>query len=123
MKLIRIEETFDGRKVVFTTLRDPDRLSQLVQDLAVNHPIRIEMRQVGPRDETKLRGGLGPCGLTLCCSTFLKLFTRHDPDGEEQNLSLNLPRYRDVRAAHVRLAYEEEGYRTVQPRFRLLKRG
>src|SRR5687767_14434039 len=66
MKLIRIEETFDGRKVtVYYTSETRIDYRKLVQDLAAKHPSRIEMRQVGPRDETKMRGGLGPCGLTL----------------------------------------------------------
>ena len=115
MKLIRIEETFDGRKVVvYYTSETRIDYRKLVQDLAVNHPVRIEMRQVGPRDETKLRGGLGPCGLTLCCSTFLKSF--HPVTirmAKNQNLSLNPSKISGMCGRLMCcLAYEEEGYRT-----------
>ena len=91
MKLIRAEEAFDGRKVtVYYTSEARVDYRKLVSDLALNHPVRIEMRQVGPRDETRMRGGIGPCGLTLCCSTFLKGF--HPVTikmAKNQNLSLN----------------------------------
>jgi cell fate regulator YaaT (PSP1 superfamily) len=116
MKLIRIEETFDGRKVVvYYTSETRIDYRKLVQDLAVSHPIRIEMRQVGPRDETKMRGGLGPCGLTLCCSTFLKSF--HPVTirmAKNQNLSLNPSKISGMCGRLMCcLAYEEEGYRTA----------
>jgi cell fate regulator YaaT (PSP1 superfamily) len=115
MKLIRIEETFDGRKViVYYTSETRIDYRKLVQDLAVSHPVRIEMRQVGPRDETKIRGGLGPCGLTLCCSTFLKSF--HPVTirmAKNQNLSLNPSKISGMCGwLMCCLAYEEEGYRT-----------
>jgi cell fate regulator YaaT (PSP1 superfamily) len=115
MKLIRIEETFDGRKViVYYTSETRIDYRKLVQDLAVTHPVRIEMRQVGPRDETKMRGGLGPCGLTLCCSTFLKSF--HPVTirmAKNQNLSLNPSKISGMCGRLMCcLAYEEEGYRT-----------
>ena len=115
MKLIRIEETFDGRKViVYYTSETRIDYRKLVQDLAVSHPVRIEMRQVGPRDETKIRGGLGPCGLTLCCSTFLKSF--HPVTirmAKNQNLSLNPSKISGMCGRLMCcLAYEEEGYRT-----------
>jgi len=115
MKLIRIEETFDGRKViVYYTSETRIDYRKLVQDLAVSHPVRIEMRQVGPRDETKMRGGLGPCGLTLCCSTFLKGF--HPVTikmAKNQNLSLNPAKISGMCGRLMCcLAYEEEGYRT-----------
>ena len=72
IKVVRAEETFDGRKVtVYYTSETRIDYRRLVSDLAMKHPVRIEMRQIGPRDETKMRGGIGPCGLTLCCSTFL----------------------------------------------------
>jgi cell fate regulator YaaT (PSP1 superfamily) len=114
LKLIRIEETFDGRKVVvYYTSETRIDYRKLVQDLAVSHPVRIEMRQVGPRDETKMRGGLGPCGLTLCCSTFLKSF--HPVTirmAKNQNLSLNPSKISGMCGRLMCcLAYEEEGYR------------
>ena len=118
MKLIRVEETFDGRKVVvYYTSETRIDYRKLVQDLAATHPVRIEMRQVGPRDETKLRGGLGPCGLTLCCSTFLKSF--HPVTirmAKNQNLSLNPSKISGMCGRLMCcLAYEEEGYRTAGP--------
>jgi cell fate regulator YaaT (PSP1 superfamily) len=118
LKLIRTEETFDGRKVtVYYTSESRIDYRRLVQDLASVHPIRIEMRQVGPRDETRMRGGLGPCGLTLCCSTFLKSF--HPVTikmAKNQNLSLNPSKISGMCGRLMCcLAYEEEGYRTAGP--------
>jgi cell fate regulator YaaT (PSP1 superfamily) len=118
LKLIRAEETFDGRKVtVYYTSETRIDYRKLVQDLAAVYPIRIEMRQVGPRDETRLRGGLGPCGLTLCCSTFLKSF--HPVTikmAKNQNLSLNPSKISGMCGRLMCcLAYEEEGYRTSGP--------
>jgi cell fate regulator YaaT (PSP1 superfamily) len=118
LKLIRTEETFDGRKVtVYYTSETRIDYRKLVQDLAATYPIRIEMRQVGPRDETKMRGGLGPCGLTLCCSTFLKSF--HPVTikmAKNQNLSLNPSKISGMCGRLMCcLAYEEEGYRSAGP--------
>ena len=118
MKLIRIEETFDGRKVtVYYTSETRIDYRKLVQDLAAIHPIRIEMRQVGPRDETRMRGGLGPCGLTLCCSTFLKSF--HPVTikmAKNQNLSLNPSKISGMCGRLMCcLAYEEDAYRSAGP--------
>jgi cell fate regulator YaaT (PSP1 superfamily) len=118
LKLIRTEETFDARKVtVYYTSESRIDYRKLVQDLAAVHPIRIEMRQVGPRDETRMRGGLGPCGLTLCCSTFLKSF--HPVTikmAKNQNLSLNPSKISGMCGRLMCcLAYEEEGYRTAGP--------
>jgi cell fate regulator YaaT (PSP1 superfamily) len=73
--------------------------------------VRMEMRQIGPRDETKMRGGLGPCGLTLCCSTFLKGF--HPVTikmAKNQNLSLNPSKISGMCGRLMCcLAYEDEG--------------
>jgi cell fate regulator YaaT (PSP1 superfamily) len=118
MKLIRTEETFDGRKItVYYTSETRIDYRKLVQDLAVLHPIRIEMRQLGPRDETRMRGGLGPCGLTLCCSTFLKSF--HPVTirmAKNQNLSLNPSKISGMCGRLMCcLAYEEESYRPGSP--------
>ena len=112
MKLIRAEETFDGRKVtVYYTSEARIDYRRLVSDLAMKHPVRIEMRQVGPRDETKMRGGIGPCGLTLCCSTFLKSF--HPVTikmAKNQNLSLNPSKISGMCGRLMCcLAYEDEG--------------
>lgn len=112
MKLIRTEESYDGRKMtVYYTSESRVDYRKLVADLAVKHPLRIDMRQVGPRDETKMRGGLGPCGLTLCCSTFLKSF--HPVTikmAKSQNLSLNPSKISGMCGRLMCcLAYEDEG--------------
>lgn len=117
MKLIRTEESFDGRKyTVYYTSETRIDYRKLVSDLAQKHPVRIEMRQVGPRDETKMRGGLGPCGLTLCCSTFLKGF--HPVTikmAKNQNLSLNPSKISGMCGRLMCcLAYEDEGGRPSQ---------
>jgi cell fate regulator YaaT (PSP1 superfamily) len=114
MKLIRCEESFDGRKyTVYYTSESRVDYRKLVADLALKYPLRIEMRQVGPRDETKMRGGLGPCGLTLCCSTFLKGF--HPVTikmAKNQNLSLNPSKISGMCGRLMCcLAYEDEGGR------------
>jgi cell fate regulator YaaT (PSP1 superfamily) len=112
MKLVRAEESFDGRKVtVYYTSEARIDYRKLVADLAMAHPVRIEMRQVGPRDETKMRGGIGPCGLTLCCSSFLKSF--HPVTikmAKNQNLSLNPSKISGMCGRLMCcLAYEDEG--------------
>lgn len=112
IKLIRAEESFDGRKVtLYYTSEARIDYRGLVADLTQKHPVRIEMRQVGPRDETKMRGGLGPCGLTLCCSTFLKSF--HPVTirmAKSQNLSLNPSKISGMCGRLMCcLAYEDEG--------------
>ncbi|HTD52940.1 MAG TPA: regulatory iron-sulfur-containing complex subunit RicT [Thermoanaerobaculia bacterium] len=112
MKLIRTEESFDGRKyTVYYTSESRIDYRKLVADLALKYPLRIEMRQIGPRDETKMRGGIGPCGLTLCCSTFLKGF--HPVTikmAKNQNLSLNPSKISGMCGRLMCcLAYEDEG--------------
>jgi cell fate regulator YaaT (PSP1 superfamily) len=119
VKLIRTEESFDGRKyTVYYTSETRIDYRKLVADLAQKHPVRIEMRQVGPRDETKMRGGLGPCGLTLCCSTFLKGF--HPVTikmAKNQNLSLNPSKISGMCGRLMCcLAYEDEGGRPALER-------
>ncbi|HSS44834.1 MAG TPA: regulatory iron-sulfur-containing complex subunit RicT [Thermoanaerobaculia bacterium] len=114
LKLVRVEEGFDGRKYsVYYTSETRIDYRKLVADLALKHPVRIEMRQIGPRDETKMRGGLGPCGLTLCCSTFLKGF--HPVTikmAKNQNLSLNPSKISGMCGRLMCcLAYEDEGGR------------
>lgn len=112
VKLVRSEESFDGRKyTVYYTSEGRIDYRQLVAGLALKYPLRIEMRQIGPRDETKMRGGLGPCGLTLCCSTFLKGF--HPVTikmAKNQNLSLNPSKISGMCGRLMCcLAYEDEG--------------
>jgi len=91
MKLISAEYTFDNAKILFYFTAD-GRIDfrELVKDLAAIFKIRIELRQVGVRDETKLMGGLGSCGRELCCCTYLSDFVPVSIRmAKEQNLSLN----------------------------------
>ncbi|MCX7831923.1 MAG: stage 0 sporulation protein [Actinobacteria bacterium] len=75
MKLLDVEYLFDGKKAVFY-FSAPERVDfrELVKVLVRRLKIKVELRQVGVRDEAKMIGGLGPCGLRLCCSTFLTKF-------------------------------------------------
>jgi cell fate regulator YaaT (PSP1 superfamily) len=75
MKLVRVEWAFDNSKATFYFTADGRvDFRDLVKDLAHRFKIRIEMRQIGVRDEAKMIGGFGPCGRALCCSSFLKDF-------------------------------------------------
>lgn len=91
MNLVDVEYTFDRNKVIFYfTAEGRIDFRELVKDLAARFKTRIELRQIGVRDEAKMLGGIGPCGRMLCCSTFLGDF---DPVSikmaKDQNLSLN----------------------------------
>lgn len=91
MKLIDVEYTFDNNKIIFSfTAEGRVDFRELVKDLAAVFRTRIELRQIGVRDEAKLLGGIGPCGRELCCSLFLGEF---EPVSirmaKDQNLSLN----------------------------------
>lgn len=91
MKLIDAEYTFDNNKVLFYFTAD-GRIDfrELVKDLAAVFKTRIELRQIGVRDETKILGGLGICGRTLCCHSYLSEFAPVSIKmAKEQNLSLN----------------------------------
>ena len=91
MKLIDAEYTFDNNKVLFYFTAD-GRIDfrELVKDLAAVFRTRIELRQIGVRDETKIRGGIGSCGRELCCHTYLSEFAPVSIKmAKEQNLSLN----------------------------------
>ena len=91
MKLIDAEYTFDNNKVLFYFTAD-GRIDfrQLVKDLASIFKTRIELRQIGVRDETKILGGIGICGRCLCCHTYLSEFAPVSIRmAKEQNLSLN----------------------------------
>ncbi|HHL40882.1 MAG TPA: hypothetical protein ENJ37_10285 [Deltaproteobacteria bacterium] len=91
MKLTRVEYLFDSSKAIFYfTSESRVDFRELVRDLASNLHIRIEMRQIGVRDESKMLGGIGPCGLELCCSTFLDDFEPVTVKmAKEQNMALN----------------------------------
>ena len=91
MKLIDAEYTFDNNKVLFYFTAD-GRIDfrELVKDLAAVFKTRIELRQIGERDETKILGGIGICGRPLCCHTYLSEFVPVSIKmAKEQNLSLN----------------------------------
>ena len=91
MKLIDVEYTFDGSKIVFYFTADGRvDFRELVKDLAATFKMRIELRQIGVRDEAKMLGGLGPCGRPICCGAFLSDFQPVSIKmAKEQNLSLN----------------------------------
>ncbi len=91
MKLVSVEYTFDRNKIIFYfTSEERVDFRDLVKDLASIFKTRIELRQIGVRDEAKHKGGIGPCGRAFCCSTFLEDF---EPVSirmaKGQNLSLN----------------------------------
>lgn len=91
MKLVDVEYTFDNSKLIFYFTADGRvDFRELVKDLASVFRTRIELRQIGVRDEAKMLGGIGPCGRVVCCNTFLGDF---DPVSikmaKQQNLSLN----------------------------------
>ncbi len=91
MKLVRVEYLFDGSKAIFYFTAD-GRIDfrELVKDLAHAFHTRIEMRQIGVRDESGMVGGLGVCGRELCCATFLREFAPVSVKmAKEQSLALN----------------------------------
>ena len=91
MKLVDTEYTFDNNKILFYFTAD-GRIDfrELVKDLAAVFKTRIELRQIGVRDETKILGGIGICGRPLCCHTYLTEFVPVSIKmAKEQNLSLN----------------------------------
>ncbi len=91
MKLVDVEYTFDRNKIIFYFTADGRvDFRELVKDLAAIFRTRIELRQIGVRDEAKMLGGIGPCGRMLCCSTFLGDFEPVSIKmAKDQNLSLN----------------------------------
>lgn len=91
MKLVDAEYTFDRNKIIFYFTADGRvDFRELVKDLAAIFRTRIELRQIGVRDEAKLLGGIGPCGRVLCCSSFLGDFEPVSIKmAKDQNLSLN----------------------------------
>ncbi len=119
MKLIDAEYTFDNNKVLFYFTAD-GRIDfrELVKDLASVFRTRIELRQIGVRDETKILGGIGICGRTLCCNThqseFLPVSIKM---AKEQNLSLNPSKISGVCGRLMCcLKHEEETYEELNSR-------
>jgi cell fate regulator YaaT (PSP1 superfamily) len=91
MKLTKVEQAFDGSKLVFYFTADGRvDFRELVRELAGEFRTRIEMRQIGVRDEAKMIGGYGTCGRPLCCTTFLQTFEPVSIKmAKQQDLSLN----------------------------------
>jgi cell fate regulator YaaT (PSP1 superfamily) len=117
MKVVRAEYNYDGSRLVFFFAAEKRvDFRKLVQDLARSFKARIELRQIGVRDEAKLMGGLGRCGLTLCCATWL---TEFDP------VSIRMAKQQDLPLSPMEisgvcgrllccLAYENEYYAEVK---------
>ena len=119
MKLIQAEYTFDNNKVLFYFTAD-GRIDfrELVKDLAAVFKTRIELRQIGVRDETKIVGGIGICGRSLCCHTHLSEFIPVSIKMEkEQNLSLNPTKISGVCGRLMCcLKHEQETYEELNSR-------
>ncbi len=120
MKLVDVEYQFDAKKITFyfTAERRVD-FRELVKDLAAQYKVRIELRQIGVRDEARRFGGFGICGRKLCCTSFLKEF---DPIttqcAKEQNLPLNPQKLSGVCGRLMCcLNYERDFYLEVLEKF------
>ncbi len=117
MKLLSCEQTLDGSRLTFYFSAEKRiDFRELVKELTGAFRTRVELRQVGPRDETKLLGGMGRCGRTLCCATYLSEF---DPISirmaKEQNLPLNPMKISGLCGRLLCcLAYEERQYREMK---------
>lgn len=117
MKLIDVEYTFDRSKIIFYFTADGRvDFRELVKDLANVFRTRIELRQIGVRDEAKMLGGLGPCGRPLCCATFLGDFEPVSIKmAKEQNLSLNPVKISGICSRLMCcLKYESSSYRDAK---------
>ncbi|MBO8169901.1 MAG: stage 0 sporulation family protein [Thermoanaerobacteraceae bacterium] len=120
MKLVDVEYTFDVSKIIFYFTADGRvDFRELVRDLASIFRTRIELRQIGVRDEAKMIGGISTCGRVLCCKSFLGDF---DPVSirmaKEQNLSLNPNKISGICGRLMCcLRYENENYKQLKPLF------
>ncbi|KOA19097.1 hypothetical protein CLHOM_24780 [Clostridium homopropionicum DSM 5847] len=117
MKLIDVEYTFDNNKIIFYfTAEGRVDFRELVKDLASVFRTRIELRQIGVRDEAKMVGGLGPCGRSMCCSSFLGDFVPVSIKmAKEQNLSLNPTKISGICGRLMCcLNYEESTYEDIK---------
>ncbi len=117
MKLVDVEYTFDRSKIIFYFTADGRvDFRELVKDLAAIFKTRIELRQIGVRDEAKMLGGLGPCGRPLCCATFLGEFEPVSIKmAKEQNLSLNPVKISGICSRLMCcLKYESSSYRDAK---------
>lgn len=117
MKLVSVDFTLDGQKAIFYfTAADRVDFRSLVRYLASALQVRIEMRQIGPRDETKKLGGYGVCGRPLCCATFLTEFAPISVRmAKEQGMALNPSRISGV-CGRLKccLAYEMPVYKAIK---------
>lgn len=120
MKLVSVEQTFDGNKIIFYFTAD-GRIDfrELVKDLASVFRTRIELRQIGVRDEAKMIGGLGCCGRELCCSVWLSDFASVSIRmAKDQNLSLNPTKISGICGRLMCcLKYENESYEQAREEF------
>jgi len=120
MKLIDVEKTLDGSKIIFYFTAD-GRIDfrELVRDLAAVFKTRIELRQIGARDEAKMVGGIGCCGRELCCASWLTDFIPVSIRmAKEQNLSLNPTKISGVCGRLMCcLNYENEIYEDAKKQF------
>src|SRR5699024_6161962 len=117
MNLVDVEYTFDRNKIIFYFTADGRvDFRNLVKDLAATFKTRIELRQIGVRDEAKMLGGIGPCGRLLCCSTFLG-------DFEPVSIKMAKDQNRSVNPANISglcgrlmccLKYENDDYETAK---------
>ena len=117
MKLVSVEYAFDGNKILFYfTANGRVDFRSLVKDLASVFKTRIELRQIGVRDEARMLGGLGPCGRPICCRAFLNDFQPVSIKmAKEQNLSLNPTKISGVCGRLMCcLKYEQDQYEQVR---------
>jgi cell fate regulator YaaT (PSP1 superfamily) len=116
MKLVDAEFSFDRSKIIFYfTAEGRVDFRDLVKDLASAFKTRIELKQIGVRDEAKMLGGLGPCGRALCCATYLKDFEPVTIKmAKEQNLPLNPTKISGLCGRLMCcLGYEHKAYREL----------
>src|SRR5690625_4548394 len=117
MNIVDVEYTFDRNKIIFYfTAEGRIDFRDLVKDLAAKFKTRIELRQIGVRDEAKLLGGIGPCGRMLCCSTFLGDFEPVSIKmAKDQSLSLNHAKISGLCGRLMCcLKYENDHYETAK---------
>lgn len=120
MRLLGATFSLDGTKVTFTFVAD-ERIDfrELVKQLAYRFRCRIELKQIGPRDKSKMTGGIGVCGLPLCCATFLsEMETISINRAKNQMLSLNIPKLSGPCGKLMCcLTYEDEVYNELKKQF------
>ncbi len=120
MNLIQCEYTHDASKVIFTyTSQDRVDFRDILKELASIFKCRIELRQVGPRDRAKVIGGIGVCGMPLCCATFLGEFNGVSINmAKNQMLSLNVDKISGICGRLMCcLKYEDSAYNQEKQRF------